>query len=263
MKNTISILIFALILHSCNSKPKEQIATSSEDETTEYSSTVYDSEIKDAVEEAAVEKSVAFNYTLFDLIEKQTEKNLKTKGGITILDLNADDFDNEISENSLPFITYDTLQHKKVNGQFTLYFQNGDSLAFFDIPEKYGDALTTYNYIGFLDNLKAYIIEVMFWEDYIYLLIDQQNGSISTIDSVPLFDQQGTTMVTYDDSPYDECTIYQVYRLRNGKLVPIHRLVTDHHYTDFFYWKDKTTLNIKTTKAVNDSIVYHQLKIDQ
>lgn len=193
---TALTLFITVTLFSCNAKSVQQ----------EQSPPLLNIENMETSCRDTIYESMKLNKLIWDLMVKKTDTTKALIGLYSNLDYEL--FDSSIPGFSYPYIIYDTLLHNKKQGKFTLQFDDGNTLTFKDIRDD-GDAYCTYHYIGYLSNLKKYIISTSFYEDYTCLLLDRKDGTMTVLPSIPLFNENGTRLIVQDADPYiDQTTLY-------------------------------------------------------
>lgn len=196
-----------LLFSSCNQQPKH------EENKTSGLPTVENVGIKPGmkIEYEVSNKKVEFVLGLFDQMIKQRALEAQNPYAYSQLGGIVDQKD-YANTNADQHITYDTLKYQKIDKIITLPLLGGKTLTLEDNPvESYEDAMATYKYVGSVEKLDKFLVEAYFWEGYACLVIDQKDGSIETLPSIPRFNEGLTKMATYESDPYEEQTKLFIY----------------------------------------------------
>lgn len=244
--NKLLIILFTSLFFSCDYKSsrKEQvnfpIAT----------------EISESLNIDTIPKSWDMTLLIFQLMSKTQDTTNAFKGYVS--DLFPDFFDSSLGQLPHPYTIYDTLHHKKENGQFTLQFDNGESSTFQDLGVEYGDGMTTYEYVGYLSNMKKYIIAVLLWENSACLLVDKSDGKMYAIPSIPIFNQDGNRLIVQENNPYENETTYYIYnRIENSLDLACIISGVEYRNTIKIYWKNNYTIDIEYSNLKNHEYSMH------
>lgn len=120
---------------------------------------------------------------------------------------------------SVNLLNTDTVGIEKINGVLRLPMTKG----YFELKDNAEDneAHKEFTYIGQMDRLNAYLVYGVYWEDWNYLLIDKNKGTIiQTFANIPYLSADGKYIMTMDVDADAGAAYIDLYT------------VTDHRYVD-------------------------------
>lgn len=144
----------------------------------------------------------------------------------------------------------DTINVSRDSSKLTFHLRNGaDSILVNDTTEDWGN-FVNYNYIKSYKNIDYWLIEAIFYEGRLYLLLDKENGNKIWIWGAPIFSPNNKYFITNScdlQAAYDP-NGFQLFEIKNNKVIKSWEKEINDWGPDEIKWKDERTILIKKLK---------------
>lgn len=152
------------------------------------------------------------------------------------------EFETGLTKAAQPII-FDTTKVRKKNGVIQLICKNTTRKFVDYIPDAtdYAESIQTFEYVGSISCLNAYVVLGIYWEWYEYKLIDKTTGEeIATFNELPHISPDKKNILCISSNPYEMTADLSYYSLVGTKIIPIASMCFSNwmaaEYSEHMYW---------------------------
>ncbi len=189
--------------------------------------------------------------------DKPVEGEIDVTNFFSISEITKLDFDNG-RVNAINYLVRDTAKIKKKKGVILLPCKNTvrKFVDYIPKPTDYDESIQTFEYLGQIPFLNAYLILGIYWEWYEYKLIDKTTGKeIATFNELPYISPDKKHILCISSNPYDMTADLSYYSITGMKIESIASMRFSNwmaaDYSAFMYWGNDGTFNVGVNSIAN------------
>lgn len=177
-----------------------------------------------------------------EVIIIDSESQIGVTDYFSLSEISRSDFESG-KKNATTFLVRDTSKIKKKKGVILLTCKNTIRKFVDYIPKTtdYDESIQTFEYLGQIPFLNAYLILGIYWEWYEYKLIDKTTGKeIATFNELPYISPDKKHILCISSNPYDMTADLSYYSITGMKIKSIASMRFTNwmpaDYSAYLYW---------------------------
>lgn len=189
--------------------------------------------------------------------DKPVEGEIDATNFFSISEISKLDFESG-AVNAINYLERDTAKIKKKKGVILLPCKNTirKFVDYIPKPTDYDESIQTFEYLGQIPFLNAYLILGIYWEWYEYKLIDKTTGKeIATFNELPYISPDKKHILCISSNPYDMTADLSYYSITDSKIESIASMRFSNwmaaDYSAYLYWGNDGTFNVGVNSIAN------------